>query len=153
MNKRPDPNTAWRGCRNGISLVEVLVALGLITVLLAFASPSFGRAAARADLQVATEKLELGIRMGRNAARQNEIPIVMHVPTATEPGTHLITYSTPSHSEAVPTLSEFQFPDSVRILASAPEIRFNHVGLVSEPVHLELVSVKNERLRQHVVVE
>lgn len=137
---------------SGLSVVEVLVVLGLIAVLFSFGSPMFGNAVARAELKATVENLDLSIGIARDTARRYESTVVMHLPLTDGRITDQVTYSSPDHRIDFATVAGFEFPASIRIVASAAEIRFDHRGHVETPVHLELVSADNDELRHLIVV-
>jgi Tfp pilus assembly protein FimT len=140
----------------GITLLEVLIALGLLVVLLSFATPSLSGATARAELKAATENVDLNIRMARNTARQMNTDVIMHLETSHSARHHSISYSVPGRQKdiaAVTTLMDYQFPESVRIVAGQTDIRFDSHGLVEPPVQLMLISLLDDDVNKRILIE
>lgn len=153
---RPLAGLRSRKFSEGITVLEVLIALGLLVVLLSFASPSLSGATARAELKAATENMDLNIRMARNAARQLNTAVIMHLETSREARHHRVSYSIPDRradSATTATLLDYEFPESVRVVASENAIRFDAKGMVNPPVQLMLVSLLDDDIDKRVLIE
>lgn len=140
----------------GVTVLEVLIALGLLVVLLSFASPSLSGAAARAEMKAAAENMDLSIRMARNTARQLQTTVVMHLHTDRKARRHTVTYTVPGLQLNAPetaTLIDYQLPESVRIEASDPIVRFDFRGVAEKPVQVALVSLHDDDLNHRILVE
>jgi Tfp pilus assembly protein FimT len=140
----------------GITVLEVLIALGLLVVLLSFAAPSLSGATARAELKAAMENVDLNIRMARNTARQMNTDVIMHLENSHSARHHSISYFVPARQTdiaEVTTLMDYQFPESVRIVASETDIRFDSRGLVEPPVQLRLISLLDDDVNERILVE
>jgi hypothetical protein len=48
---------------------------------------------------------------------------------------------------------DYQFPESVRIVASQTDIRFDSHGLVEPPVQLMLISLLDDDVNKRILVE
>jgi len=140
----------------GITVLEVLVALGVIVVLLSFAAPSLSGATAKAELKAATENLDFSIRAARNTARQFNTPVIMHLHNDRKAKFHSLSYSLPSRPEtagAESLLQTYEFPTGIRIVAEEQDIRFDFRGVVQAPVQVMLVSNLDDDIQQRVLVQ
>ena len=64
----------------GITLVEILLVISLLVILLSFAIPSMGGAAAKAEMTATVENVQHSIQSARNMARMlgmDDYPFVM----------------------------------------------------------------------------
>lgn len=139
----------------GITVLEVLIAVGLLAVLISFASPSLSGAAARAEFKASVEHMELNLRIARNAARQNNTTVTMHLNNADQQIHHSVTYSMEGQAEdsaEASALLAWEFPESVRIRSSAPKVRFDFRGVAEESVQLELVSLHDDDLTHRFLI-
>lgn len=151
----PNPNHRCRGGNSGITVLEILIALGVLVVLLSFAAPSLSGATARAELKAAVENMDLNIRMARNAARQFHTTVVMHLETDRRARHHRVTYSMPdlpANAQQAATLLDYEFPESVRMTASEPSVRFDFRGMIDQPVQVTLLSMHDDDLSERILV-
>ncbi len=155
MNVRRNRQSGKRFER-GITVMEVLIALGLLVVLVSFASPTLSGATARAELKAATENVDLSVRMARSAARQFSTPVVMQIVEDTRTHEQVITFAMPEAAEnavAISGLLDYQLPESVRWESKLPDVSFDDRGMVKRPLQVELVSLLDDDLTHRLVVE
>lgn len=140
----------------GISIVEILVAVGVVTVIASFASTSFSNSSNRAELQAAVEGMNLSIRSARSTARALETEVVMHLETDHNAAQHSISFSFPRRNAELGSSTlpqEFQFPSDILLVADESSIHFDNRGLVAAPVQLQLISKTDERLNESVLIQ
>ena len=140
----------------GISMVEILIALGILVVFLSFASTSISHVSSKAELRSAVENMEFSIRMARTTARQLDTGVVMHLNLDPVEKRNSVTFSFPT-DELSPAsnslLQEFQFPPTIRLVSDVTSVNFDQRGMVPLPVKVMLVSNQNEDLNQLVVID
>ena len=140
----------------GISIVEILVAVGVVAVIASFASTSFSNSSNRAELQAAVEGMNLSIRSARSTARALETEVVMHLETDRHAAQHSISFSFPRRNPELGSSTlpqEFQFPTDILLVADESSIHFDNRGLVAAPVQLQLLSKTDERLNESVLIQ
>lgn len=145
-----------RARARGISVVEILMMLGVLAVIAAFASTSFGNATNRAELQAAAEGMNFSIQGARSTARELETEVIMHLETNRPDKQNSVSFSFPNRnaelgSSALP--QEFLFPENVLLVTAETSIRFDSRGLVATPVQLRLVSKIDERVNQSMLIQ
>jgi len=140
----------------GISIIEALLALGVLGVFLSFASSSLSTAAARADLRAAAENMEYSAHMAKNAARQLETDVIMHLHSDSDESGNSVTFTYPARqpmSGSPPLLQDFQFPESVRLVSDMATVHFDSRGVVEVSTPILLVSKRDDDMNQVVVIE
>lgn len=141
---------------SGISVVEILVALGVLVVIISFTAPSLSKVNARAELDVALENVNLSVYMARNTARQLETDVIMHLETGRHEQQHSISFSFPTRNAELDSgtlLQDFQFPAGIRLVTDDTSIHFDSRGMVEVPVHLLIVSSLDEGVNERLVIE
>ena len=141
---------------SGISVLEVLVALGVLVVIVSFASPSLSSITARAELQSAVENAEFSIQMARSTARELETDVVMHLKTGRHEKQHSISFSFPNRKAELNTanlLQEIQFPPDIRLVTDESSVHFDSRGLVEVPVQVLLVSNLDEDFSERLLIQ
>jgi prepilin-type N-terminal cleavage/methylation domain-containing protein len=143
-------NSSYRRTRErGITLVEILIAISVLVILVAFALPSAGTAAARAEMKAALENLEYSVGTARNVARLTESSISLHIETSPGDASPLIRFSGQDgrRAKSSPDIQEYQLPESIQLVADRDHFVFDPRGLVDEPGRILLVSVIDDELR------
>jgi len=132
----------------GITLVEILLALSVLIILVAFALPAAGTASARADLKAALENLDYSVGTARNVARLTEssISITIEPPSGTE--TQVIRFSQVGEASGkqLPDIPEYRLPESVQVVSDQERYVFNARGLVESPGRILLVSRADDEI-------
>ena len=139
----------------GISLIEILIALGVLVVFLSFATPTLKNATAKTELQAAAENLEFSIHSARNTARQLETDVVMQLHNDLSREQYSISFSFPSRNAELNNASLLQdvaFSPGVRLVSDAPSVRFDSRGIPELPVQILLVSNQDERINKTVQI-
>lgn len=140
----------------GIGVLDLLIGLGVLLVVLAFASPSLSRATAKAELRAAVENMELSVRMARSTARHLETDVIMHLETDPADKQCSVTFSVPQEnakSGSAALLQDYVFPPDVRLESNAPSVHFDKQGMVESTTLLLLVSNQDEDLSERLVIE
>jgi Tfp pilus assembly protein FimT len=140
----------------GFGVLEILIGLGVLLVVLAFASPSLSQATAKAELKAAVENMDLSVRMARSTARQLETDVIMHLETNPLDKPCSVTFSIPQENARTGSnsvLQDYQFPPGVRLESNVRSVRFDKRGMVESTTLLMLVSNQNEDLNERLVIE
>ena len=141
---------------NGISVVEVLIALGVVAVIISFVATSFGTITNKAELHATVEDVNFSIQSARNTARELETDVIMHLKTGQHEEHDSISFSLPGrNAELGPSelLPEFQLPADIHLVADESSIHFDYRGLVEAPVRLLLVSNADENVNERLLIQ
>ena len=143
-----------RRTSRGITLIEILVVLGVLTILLSFAIPSGSSAATRAELSVATENIQHSLDAARNMARMTETSISVNVPEALDGSTQSITFSRVTRGVSTPVseMQELTLPADLVLLAEHDVFHYDTRGLVVNPGQLLLVSRQDDSIKSAIDV-
>ena len=142
--------------QRGVSVLEVLIGLGLLVVLLSFATPSLSGATAKAELKASVENMEFSIRAARTTARQLNTDVIMHVQQGRHEKHHSVSFSMPAlapTSDLSTMLQTFTFPENIRLVSSEDSIRFDFHGMVDVPVQILLVSSQDDAVNQRLLIQ
>jgi Tfp pilus assembly protein FimT len=134
----------------GITVIEILLIISLAAILLSFAIPSVGNAAARADLRAATENLQFSIDAARNSARRAESSIVLELESLADQSAQRITFSSPTGKGgrfAAERLQEYLVPESVLLSYDRDRFVFDERGIVELPGEILLVSREDDSIK------
>lgn len=150
MNRTPE-----NGCR-GVTLVEILMVLGLLTVIASFAIPSMSNASAKADMQAASENLQYSVRIARNTARIAESGVSMNLLDEQDDAVQRITFSASGRTNrnlGHPGIPDYQFSENIKFVSEFPSYEFDHRGLVKNPGQITLVSMADESVTAQIMVD
>jgi prepilin-type N-terminal cleavage/methylation domain-containing protein len=138
----------------GFSIIEILIALGVLVVFLAFATPSLKSASARTELRAAVENLQFSVRTARNTARQLETDVVMHFNTDPLDERNSVTFALPP-GKVKPSalLQDFQFSPAIRLVSDTSSLHFDSRGMLDRPVQIVLVANQHEDVNRTLVIE
>ena len=132
----------------GITLVEILMAISLLVILVAFALPSVGNATARAEMKAVLENLEYSVGTARNVARLTESSISLNIESL--PGTKVqtITFSRPGQmpGQRGPDIPDYRLPEGIQLVSDRDRFVFDPRGLVEHPGRVQLVSRTDEEI-------
>jgi len=145
-----------RARSRGISIIEIMLVLGVVGVILSFASASISSAAAKAELRAAVENMELSVRMARNTARQLESDVIMHLNAGPGEERNSVTFTFPkstSNQGAKSLLQDFQFPENIKLVSEQRTVHFDNRGIVEVSTPVLLVSVEDDDINQGLVIE
>jgi len=138
----------------GISLVEILIALGMLVVILSFAAPALQGASAKAELRAAVENLEFSIRTARYKARQYEREVLMHLDTDPLSDRHSVSFAIQGDKAGfASSLQDFQFSPGIRLVSDSPSVLFDSRGMLQLPVQVVLVSREDADISQILMIE
>ena len=126
----------------GITLVEILLIIALLVILLSFAMPSVGGAAARAEMTATVENVQHSMQSARKMARMNEAPVsvIFDAPAGMESGN--ITFESKSRTGIL----DYALPEDVMLIADQDAFLFDERGLVQNPGKIILVSRVDETI-------
>ena len=132
----------------GITLIEILLVISLLVILLSFAIPSVGGAAAKAELTVASENVTHSIQSARNMARMNEARVILHFDAPAGHESHSITFSSDKHTG----LLDYQLPEDIVLIADQDSFVFDERGLAANPGQLTLASKSDDNVTSTIDV-
>ena len=132
----------------GITLIEILLAISVLVILVAFALPSAGTATARAELKAARENLEYSVGTARNMARLTESSVSLNIESLPGGELRTITFSYPAQKQGKrgPDIPEYQLPEGVQLVSDQDRFVFGPRGLVERPGRILLVSREDEKI-------
>ena len=140
----------------GISVLEILIALGLLVVIISFASPSLSSVTAKAELQAAVRNTEFSIRAARQTARMLETDVIMQLHTDRKLKQHYISYTLPQKAERQDTghaIQDFQYPAGIRVVSEKEFLHFDSRGVLERPVKLMLVSTVDDDINERLLIK
>ena len=140
----------------GVSLVETLLALGVMGVLFSFATSTLTHAAAKAELRAAAESLQHSIRMAKSTARTLDTGVVMHLNSNQPNRQNSVTFSLADERPASGSKSlphDLRLPTSVKLIADVRSVRFDRRGTVEGATPVLLVSAQDDSINQGLVIE
>jgi len=140
----------------GIAVLDILIGLGMLVVILSFSAPKLNPSAAKADMQAAVQNLEQSVQLARNAARQLETDVVLHLETDPRAQEHSIKFSIPKRKpnlNAVTPFKDYIFPADIRVDAESTEVRFNYEGELETPVMVHLASNVDGGIDERLVIQ
>jgi len=140
----------------GITLIEILIALGVLVVFLSFATPALQGASAKTELRAATENLEFSVHSARTMARQLETDVVMQLHNDESLQRHSVSFSFPSghaglNSSSV--LQDFQFSPGIRLVSDTPSVHFDSRGIPELPAQILLVSSQDDEINHTILIQ
>jgi Tfp pilus assembly protein FimT len=141
---------------SGVSVVEILIGLGMLVVILSFATPSLSSVTAKVELLSAVENMEYSIRVARNTARRLESEVVMQIHNDRRLEKHSVTFfvaGNKSTTRPADMLQTYELPENIRIVTESSNIEFNHQGLVQPAVPLMLVSSQQDAVNHRFLIE
>jgi len=132
----------------GITLVEILLALSVLIILVAFALPAAGTATARADLKAARENLDYSVGTARNVARLTESSISITIEPSSGAEAQVITFSQAAEASGkqLPDIPEYRLPESIQVVSDQERYVFNARGMVESPGRILLVSRADDEI-------
>jgi len=140
----------------GISAVEILVVLAVLTVIGVMALPSQQKDTAKADMQAAVEDLQQAIYLARSTAISKQADVIMHLVSGNpkEPGKVTFSFATPGADLDASALDhEYVLPAEIHFETAANEVLFNSLGKVESPARIELISNRDADFNQRLLIE
>lgn len=144
-----------RARSKGITLIEIILVIGLLTVLLSFAAPSFSAAAAKAEMSAALENVRYSLTAARRTARMSESPVVVNIPSATDVIPQMITFSAPGKRgvDSVLQIQKLVLPEDITLVSDHSSFEFDERGLVKNPGQILLVSKVDESITSVIEIQ
>jgi Tfp pilus assembly protein FimT len=139
----------------GITLIEILLIISLIAVLVSFAIPTIGSAAARAEMTAAVESVQFSINAARDVARMTGSDVSLKLESTPDDQLQRITFSAKgaAHNSLAGGLQQYQLPEDIRLISQYEIYVFDDRGLVDTPGEMILVSRLDDSISSKVRVE
>jgi type II secretory pathway pseudopilin PulG len=139
----------------GITLIEILLVLGLLTILLAAAMPSVSGAVSKAELESTLENVRFSVEAARKAARISEATVFMNISNSEQEAIQTITFSSPGKSGAgnLLLIQDFRLPAEIMLVSDQESYVFDKRGLVEKPGSILLVSRTDDSLTSSLEVK
>jgi hypothetical protein len=130
----------------GVTLIEILLALGLLIILLSFAMPSVSGAVGKAEMKSTLENVRYSIQAARRTARVTETVISMNISPSGQETTQTISYSSPGKNGAGDDLrlQDFKLPPEILLISDHESFLFDERGQVENPGRILLVFTLDE---------
>jgi len=140
---------------SGITLIEILLALSVLAILVAFALPSVGNATARAEMKAAIENLQYSFDTARKVARMNESSVIVVIEADAGETSQTITFagSGSDGRHSGPDIPEYVLPSEVLLESEHDRFVFDPRGLVEQPGIIRLASRTDETIGFELYVE
>lgn len=145
-----------RALNAGVTAIELLLALSAVLVITAFASPIWSSLSSSNDMNLAFEQVEATLDKARQSTQVFHTQVVVNLHT--DPATAgSLSFATPSLNNPHEYLNvdnqNFVLPETIRMTADRPVIKFNVDGTVETPMLLTLASTVDEGQVRLVQVE
>ena len=149
-------NTHVRKSHLGVTLIELLVALSVLAILLAFASPALRNTGARADIKQATDQVAQAFRTAKNTARINNSNVTLTLTTNGSANTiSLVIVNCSVADEAANRCQQplpVQLPNQVSVTAATSVFTYNPLGMIDATGTIALASTVNSDFASSVAV-
>ena len=142
-----------RSRNRGITLIEILIVIGVLTLFLSFAIPSMGTASSRAELRAAVENVSHSLAAARNIARSGESGITVNIPVASE-GAQMIslTAADGKPNRLLDQLQPYNLSAEIIAISDQDEFVFDQRGLVENPGQILLVARSDDTVKSVITV-
>lgn len=140
----------------GITLIEILLVMGLLVIIVSFASPSISSATTRAEMQAVAENIQYSIRIARNTARMTESDVNLNVHTDPDANNHRISFSVSDKALAAigqTGLQEYPLDGDFVLLSDYETYEFDGRGIVKNPGQIILAARGDESITTSFKVE
>jgi len=139
----------------GITLIEILLALSVLAILVAFALPSAGNATARAEMKAVFENLQYSFDTARKVARLTESSVIVIIESPAEEARQAIRFegSGSSGRHSGPDIPDYVLPSEVLLESAHDRFVFDRRGLVEQPGIIRLASRTNEDIGFELYIE
>ena len=153
MNNRLHRNPAPPS--KGVTLIEILLALGLLIILMSFAMPSVSEAVGKAEMKSTLENVQYSLQAARRTARITETVVSMNISSSGQETTQTISYSSQGKNGAGSDLrlQDFKLPPEVVLISDHDSFLFNERGQVENPGRILLVSTLDESVTSTLSVK
>ena len=139
----------------GVTLIEILLALGLLIILVSFAMPSVSGAVGKAEMKSTLENVRYSIQAARRMARVTETVVLMNISPSGQETTQTISYSSPGKTGEGNDLrlQEFKLPSEILLISDHESFLFDERGQVENPGRILLVSTLDESVTSTLAVK
>jgi Tfp pilus assembly protein FimT len=130
----------------GITLVEILLALGLLVILLSFAMPSVSNAVNISEMKATLENVRYSLHIASRTARVTETSVSVNISDSGQDTTQTITFTSPGKDEVDSNLriQDFRLPSEILLISDHKSFVFDERGQVENPGRILLVSTLDE---------
>lgn len=128
----------------GITLVEILLVISLLVILLSFAIPSMGGAAAKAEMTATMENVEHALHSARNMARMNEVEVRVNFDAQAGQESRKISFDSKVHTGIL----NYELPKDVVLVSDQDSFIFNQQGLVENAGQVLLLSKADDSITE-----
>jgi Tfp pilus assembly protein FimT len=111
----------------GITLVEILLALGLLVILLSFAMPSASTAVSKTEMKATLENVRYSLQAASRTARMTETSVSMNISDSGQDATQTITFSSPGKDGADGNLriQDYRLPSEILLISDHKSFVFD----------------------------
>lgn len=137
----------------GFTLIEMMVALAALAIVVVFATPVLQNAAARSDMQEATDQVAQAFLQAKNAARINNSKVRLTLTTNEMANRITFEFANGSSiSDSGQMLPVVVLPETVSVITETPEFVFSGLGVVNTTGTIALVSTARSGLSSTVAI-
>jgi len=137
----------------GVTLIEILLVVGLLVILISFASPTISNATTRTQMRAEAENIQYSIRIARNTARMNETEVSMNVHTEAGADKHRISFDVSGNTEQRTGLQGYELDGDFLLVSDYSHYKFDSRGFVKNPGEIVLTARDDETVTRSFTVE
>ena len=140
----------------GLTAIELLIVVGIVAVLVVFASPILSSMIWKSELEQAIEITEASVKQARDTARFYSMDVMMHLQAGENREQPSITLSIPAmRRDAVlnDVKEEFALPIGIQIVSDERIVHFDPAGEVERPAHVKIISSQAKGKTREFVIE
>jgi len=146
-------NKNYRFRCQGVTLIEILLVVGLLVILISFASPTISNATTRTQMQAEAENIQYSIRIARNTARMNETEVSMNVHAEPEAENHRISFVVSGNAAHSTGLQEYTLDGDFLLTSDYTHYEFDGRGIVKNPGQIILMARDDETVTRSFTVK
>jgi Tfp pilus assembly protein FimT len=136
-----------------VTLIEILLVVGLLVILISFASPTISNATTRTQMQAEAENIQYSIRIARNTARMNEREVGLIVHSGPGAVKHRISFDFSGTAEHRTGLQEYMLDRDFQLASDYTRYEFDSRGIVKNPGKIILSARGDETVSRSFKVE
>jgi Tfp pilus assembly protein FimT len=140
----------------GLTAIELLITVGIVAVVVVFASPILSSMIWKSELDQAIEITESSVKQARETARFYAVDVMLQLQTDENREQQSITLSIPAmRKDAVlnEVKEEFVLPVGIQIISDERTVHFDSAGEVEWPAHVTIVSNQAKGKTREFVIE
>ncbi len=137
-----------RNKNRGVTLIEMLVALGVLAIVLSTAGPAMQNIAARSDIKQATDQVVQAFRTAKQAARVTNSSVTVSLTTGESDNSISFTIA----AGAGMSLPALVLPAQISVSSDTTEFTFNSMGMIDGKDTISLASTLNSEHASTVVI-